>query len=73
MRTVFIFVLMTWNLLTVFSQWHPAWPPLEDGLVAVGATGARVPPRQRALCHRAWCNSAAHRGVYSSAMERHDP
>ena len=35
---VFIFVLMTWNLLTVFSQWHPAWPPLEDGLVAVGAT-----------------------------------
>jgi fructose-bisphosphate aldolase class I len=28
-----------------------------------------VPAAQRALCHRARCNSAARRGEYGSAME----
>jgi len=34
---VFIFVLMTWNLASVFAAWHPGWPALEPmalGLVA---------------------------------------
>ena len=35
---VFIFVLMTWNLFAVFSHWHPAWSPFEDGAIAVLAT-----------------------------------
>lgn len=25
---VFIFVLMTWNLFSVFAEWHPSWSPL---------------------------------------------
>jgi Zn-dependent protease/predicted transcriptional regulator len=35
---VFIFVLMTWNLSMVFSQWHGDWPPLEQIGVAVVAS-----------------------------------
>ena len=35
---VFIFVLMTWNLFSVFSRWHPAWSPFEDGAVALAAS-----------------------------------
>ena len=35
---VFIFMLMTWNLFAVFSQWHPAWSPVEDGAIAVTAS-----------------------------------
>src|SRR3954469_24526939 len=23
---IFIFVLLTWNLVAVFSAWHPSWP-----------------------------------------------
>jgi Zn-dependent protease/CBS domain-containing protein len=34
---VFIFVLLTWNLISVFSQWHPEWSPLEAGAVAGAA------------------------------------
>ena len=33
---VFIFVLLTWNLVAVFSRWHPDWSPLE-ALVLAGA------------------------------------
>jgi Zn-dependent protease/predicted transcriptional regulator len=35
---VFIFVLMTWNLSTVFAQWHPAWPSIEPLAVAIMAS-----------------------------------
>ena len=33
---VFIFVLLTWNLVAVFSHWHPDWSPLE-ALATAGA------------------------------------
>jgi Zn-dependent protease/predicted transcriptional regulator len=32
---VFIFVLLTWNLASVFQQWHPDWPASEELGVAV--------------------------------------
>jgi len=32
---LFIFVLMTWNLCAVFAHWHPQWPGIQQGLVAV--------------------------------------
>jgi Zn-dependent protease len=35
---VFIFLLMTWNVSTVFSGWHPDWPRLET--VGIALTGA---------------------------------
>jgi Zn-dependent protease/CBS domain-containing protein len=35
---VFIFVLMTWNLCAVFADWHPRWPVVERGLVAIAAS-----------------------------------
>jgi Zn-dependent protease/CBS domain-containing protein len=35
---VFIFVLMTWNLCSVFAHWHPQWPGIEQALV--GATAS---------------------------------
>jgi Zn-dependent protease len=35
---VFIFLLMTWNLTAVFSQWHVDWPPAEQIGVAVIAS-----------------------------------
>jgi Zn-dependent protease/CBS domain-containing protein len=35
---VFIFLLLTWNLVSVFSQWHPRWPPPE--VFAVAATAS---------------------------------
>lgn len=35
---VFIFVLMTWNLFSVFSRWHSAWSRFEDGAVALAAS-----------------------------------
>ncbi len=35
---VFIFVLLTWNLVSVFSRWHPDWPSLE--VFAVAATAS---------------------------------
>ena len=35
---VFIFVLLTWNLTTVFSGWHPGWPSIEPFLIALVAS-----------------------------------
>src|SRR5260221_6614230 len=35
---VFIFVLLTWNLSSVFSQWHPAWSAPGQVSVAVIAS-----------------------------------
>ncbi len=35
---IVIFVLLTWNLVTVFSAWHPRWSSLEA--FAVGVTGS---------------------------------
>jgi len=35
---VFIFVLMTWNLCTVFARWHPQWPAVEQS--ALGVVGS---------------------------------
>jgi Zn-dependent protease/CBS domain-containing protein len=35
---VFIFVLLTWNLVSVFSRWHPDWSPLGSLAVAVTAS-----------------------------------
>jgi Zn-dependent protease len=35
---VFIFVLMTWNLSSVFSTWHPNWPTYESIGVALAAS-----------------------------------
>ena len=35
---LFIFVLLTWNLTTVFSGWHPDWPPSEPFAVALVAS-----------------------------------
>ena len=35
---VFIFLLLTWNLLVVFSRWHPDWSPV--GVVAMAITAA---------------------------------
>ena len=35
---LFIFVLMTWNLSSVFSAWHPDWPPVEATGIAVVAS-----------------------------------
>jgi Zn-dependent protease/CBS domain-containing protein len=35
---VFIFVLMTWNLVAVFARWHPAWSPALDATVALAAS-----------------------------------
>jgi Zn-dependent protease/CBS domain-containing protein len=31
---LFIFVLLTWNLVAVFSHWHPKWSPLEALILA---------------------------------------
>lgn len=31
---VFIFLLMTWNLTSAFTAWHPDWPPAEALAVA---------------------------------------
>ena len=36
----FIFVLLTWNLVDVFSRWHPDWSPIEAFAVATAATFA---------------------------------
>src|SRR5580698_3173675 len=35
---VFIFVVMTWNLCSVFAHWHPQWLGIEQALV--GATAS---------------------------------
>jgi Zn-dependent protease len=35
---VFIFVLLTWNLSSVFSGWHPGWPPYESIGIALTAS-----------------------------------
>lgn len=35
---LFIFVLLTWNLSSVFSGWHPDWPPSESFAVALSAS-----------------------------------
>jgi Zn-dependent protease/predicted transcriptional regulator len=35
---LFIFVLLTWNLTTVFSAWHPSWPLFEAFAVALVAS-----------------------------------
>jgi Zn-dependent protease/CBS domain-containing protein len=35
---VFIFVLLTWNLVDVFSRWHPGWSALEALAVAGSAS-----------------------------------
>ncbi len=35
---VFIFVLLTWNLVAVFSHWHPQWSPLGAFVVAASAS-----------------------------------
>lgn len=35
---LFIFVLLTWNLSSVFSGWHPDWPPVEPIAVALAAS-----------------------------------
>jgi Zn-dependent protease/CBS domain-containing protein len=35
---VFIFVLMTWNLTSLFSQMHPDWPPVEQLGIALVAS-----------------------------------
>jgi Zn-dependent protease/CBS domain-containing protein len=34
---VFIFVLLTWNLVALFSRWHPDWTPLGAFVVAAVA------------------------------------
>ncbi len=34
---LFIFVLLTWNLTSIFSSWHPDWPPIEPVAVALVA------------------------------------
>ena len=39
------------------------------GLLAYERRRPHVSAAQRALCHRARCNSAARRGEYGSAME----
>jgi Zn-dependent protease len=31
---VFIFVLLTWNLVAVFGRWHPDWSPLGSSILA---------------------------------------
>jgi hypothetical protein len=36
---LFIFVLLTWNLTTVFSSWHPGW--LLEESFAVALAGSR--------------------------------
>jgi Zn-dependent protease/predicted transcriptional regulator len=33
-----IVLLLTWNLVAVFSRWHPTWPPLGALVVAVSAS-----------------------------------
>src|SRR5262249_12433427 len=35
---VFIFVLLTWNLVAVFSRWHPDWTPVEALVIAACAS-----------------------------------
>ena len=35
---VFIFVLLTWNLVAVFSRWHPDWSPLGAFVIAGAAS-----------------------------------
>jgi Zn-dependent protease/CBS domain-containing protein len=35
---VFIFALLTWNLVAVFSRWHPDWAPIGAFVIAVAAT-----------------------------------
>jgi Zn-dependent protease len=35
---IFIFVLMTWNLSSVFSAWHPDWPFFETIGIALSAS-----------------------------------
>jgi Zn-dependent protease len=35
---VFIFVLLTWNLSSIFSRWHPDWSPAETFSVALVAS-----------------------------------
>jgi Zn-dependent protease/CBS domain-containing protein len=35
---VFIFVLLTWNLVAVFSRWHPDWSMLEALMIAGAAS-----------------------------------
>ena len=35
---IFIFVLLTWNLTAVFTQWHPAWASAESFGIAVAAS-----------------------------------
>lgn len=34
---LFIFLLLTWNLTSAFSRWHPDWPPIEPFAVALVA------------------------------------
>jgi len=35
---LFIFILLSWNLTTVFSGWHPDWPLFESLAIAVVAS-----------------------------------
>jgi Zn-dependent protease/CBS domain-containing protein len=35
---LFIFVLLTWNLASVFARWHTSWPPFEPIAIAVVAS-----------------------------------
>jgi Zn-dependent protease len=35
---VFIFVLLTWNLVAAFGKWHPDWPPREALMMAAAAS-----------------------------------
>jgi Zn-dependent protease len=35
---IFIAVLLTWNLIAVFSRWHPDWSPSESVVVAGAAS-----------------------------------
>jgi Zn-dependent protease/CBS domain-containing protein len=37
---VFIFVLLTWNLVAVFTQWHPDWSPV--GALAIAVTASLI-------------------------------
>ncbi len=34
---VFIFLLLTWNLIVIFSRWHPGWSPVGVGAMAITA------------------------------------
>jgi Zn-dependent protease/CBS domain-containing protein len=35
---IFIFVLVTWGLVDLFSRWHPDWPPIASAAVAMSAS-----------------------------------